>query len=331
MAANTILNFCETNTGTNLLTDAEYLATTDRTQGNTAFTIAQSKLVNKSVKQSAAVASGFAQFIADNQPVDVSDTLLTADMNTATVYALSNFRRQNIAINFTSTGTGNNLVITTSPLYPTLIAGTELQVTANATNTGPVTIQIDGGLAQDVVLQTISGFQALRAREITAAGIYSLIFDGVRWIIQNPTLRTTNFIGASVSRGPTNIPAGITTKIPFTTVNYDPFSIVDLANSQFIIPFSGFYRITVIPTLIMSGAFISNCNFILTWALNNVIQNRLVQTYLNSTQASTADTVLNGSITAFLTASQAVSFFGTFTVISTGLTAFTGQIEYLGA
>lgn len=80
MANNLILPFAPTDTGTNLDTQAAYLAATDRTNGNQPG-VARSKLVNKALRQSALMAAGLAQYLADRQTVDISDaTLLPSDI-----------------------------------------------------------------------------------------------------------------------------------------------------------------------------------------------------------------------------------------------------------
>lgn len=79
MATNLILPFASTDTGTNLLTQAEYTADAQRTTGNQPG-IARSKLVNKAMKQANIMASGLAQFIASYQGNDVADTLTNAQI-----------------------------------------------------------------------------------------------------------------------------------------------------------------------------------------------------------------------------------------------------------
>jgi hypothetical protein len=74
MATNEILQFASTDTGTNLLTQAEYAADAQRTTGNQPG-IARSKLVNKSLRQSSLLAAGLAEFIADYQANNVTDSL----------------------------------------------------------------------------------------------------------------------------------------------------------------------------------------------------------------------------------------------------------------
>ena len=74
MAANQILPFADNDTGTNLLTQAEYLADPQREIGNQPG-IARSKLVNKVLRQSSLIAAGLAEYIADNQANNITDAL----------------------------------------------------------------------------------------------------------------------------------------------------------------------------------------------------------------------------------------------------------------
>ncbi len=80
--ANNILPFCPTDTGTNLLTQAEYVAASDRTNGNQPG-VASSKLVNKAIRQSAFISSQIAQYISDKTGSSVLD-----DGDTATLLAI---------------------------------------------------------------------------------------------------------------------------------------------------------------------------------------------------------------------------------------------------
>jgi len=79
MATNKILKFAEMDTTANLLTDSEYSADAQRIVGNQPG-VARSKLVNKALRQSSAIAAAVAQFIADNQLSDVKDSDSTADL-----------------------------------------------------------------------------------------------------------------------------------------------------------------------------------------------------------------------------------------------------------
>ena len=74
MATNEILPFASTDTGTNLLTQSEYVADAQRTTGNQPG-IARSKLVNKALRQASLLSAGLAEFIADYQANNVTDGL----------------------------------------------------------------------------------------------------------------------------------------------------------------------------------------------------------------------------------------------------------------
>ena len=74
MATNEILPFATTNTGTNLLTQAEYSADSQRVIGHQPG-IARSKLENKVLRQASTIAAGLAEFIADSQANNVTDGL----------------------------------------------------------------------------------------------------------------------------------------------------------------------------------------------------------------------------------------------------------------
>jgi hypothetical protein len=81
MAANKILTFSPTDIGTNLLTDTEYAADSQRTNGNQPGT-ARSKLVNKALRQASLIAAGLSQLMADSQGTDLVDTLTPAQIAT---------------------------------------------------------------------------------------------------------------------------------------------------------------------------------------------------------------------------------------------------------
>jgi len=72
-----VLKFVETDTTTNLLTQAEYAADLQRDIGNQPG-IARSKLVNKAMRQASLIAAGIAEYVAGKQAVDVTDELTPA-------------------------------------------------------------------------------------------------------------------------------------------------------------------------------------------------------------------------------------------------------------
>ena len=74
MATNEILPFAADNTGTNLLTQSEYTSDEQRSIGHQPG-IARSKLANKAMRQASLLSSGLAEFIADYQGNNVTDSL----------------------------------------------------------------------------------------------------------------------------------------------------------------------------------------------------------------------------------------------------------------
>ncbi|UNA00787.1 tail protein [Edwardsiella phage vB_EpM_ZHS] len=81
MATTNIIPFAPVDTGTNLLSDAAYLAASDRTNGNQPG-IASAKLNNKALRQASAIAAGVGQYLADNQATNVTDALTPAQIST---------------------------------------------------------------------------------------------------------------------------------------------------------------------------------------------------------------------------------------------------------
>lgn len=79
--SNEILKFCETDSGTNLLTQAEYNADAQRIIGNQPG-IARDKLVNKAIRQSAFISNAFAEYLIQQTGGSVLD-----DADTATLLA----------------------------------------------------------------------------------------------------------------------------------------------------------------------------------------------------------------------------------------------------
>lgn len=76
---NDLLPFCPTDTGSNLLTESEYLAAADRTSGNKPG-VASSKLVNKALRQAAFIASNFAQYLVNKTGLNVVDDANDANL-----------------------------------------------------------------------------------------------------------------------------------------------------------------------------------------------------------------------------------------------------------
>lgn len=88
MATNEILPFASTNTGTNLLTQSEYAADAQRIIGHQPG-IARAKLENKVLRQASLLASGLAEFIADYQANNVTDSLTAQQVADYLVVAIA--------------------------------------------------------------------------------------------------------------------------------------------------------------------------------------------------------------------------------------------------
>jgi len=145
MATNNFLPFSPTDTGTNLLTQVEYAAATDRTIGNQPG-VASSKLNNKALRQSAFITSQLAQWLSnvlDQNVLDDADTAaLLAQFYTgfspSVVNSVGNLAVTVSAGSVTIHGLGGTALSATNPAYFNLPSNTtglkvRLKLTANVT------------------------------------------------------------------------------------------------------------------------------------------------------------------------------------------------------
>lgn len=88
MPTNDFLPFCPTDTGTNILSQSDYIAAADRTSGNKTG-IASSKLNNKAIRQSNAITSQLAQLISNQTGTDVLDDANSAKLLAQLTAAIS--------------------------------------------------------------------------------------------------------------------------------------------------------------------------------------------------------------------------------------------------
>ena len=181
MATNEILRFAETDTGTNLLTQAEYLADAQRPIGNQPG-VARSKLVNKALRQSSLIAAGIAEFLADNQSNNITDALTPqniADYMAAVVRSLG-------VPTAVAGGTADAITADFTPNVA-LTNGTTVIVRAGSANaTTTPTFAPDGLTAKTIVK---GNNIALAAGDIAGAGHWlEMNFDSVldKWVLQNP-------------------------------------------------------------------------------------------------------------------------------------------------
>ncbi|MBX6381454.1 MAG: hypothetical protein IRZ07_00565 [Microbispora sp.] len=87
-------------------------------------------------------------------------------------------------------GSVNNISLII-PQISSPVAFTRVVFKAAHTNTGPTTIQINGGTAHDLTWQTSDAFSG---GEIQQNGVYVAIFDGARWQLQGPALFPTQVV-----------------------------------------------------------------------------------------------------------------------------------------
>lgn len=184
MSVNDFLPFCPTDTGTNLLSEADYLAASDRTSGNKPG-IASSKLNNKALRQSSYIASQLAQYVSNQTGEDVLDDatpakLLAQFMNalqpyspTITKYA-SGSGNHNITVYFqigsgsatagaTYTNNGQTFTVVT-----TISSGVLLRTTGNGAPLGSGTLTKASGTGDATI--TFYAFRTPIAIDFIAVG-----------------------------------------------------------------------------------------------------------------------------------------------------------------
>lgn len=145
MATNNFLPFSPTDTGTNLLTQVEYAAATDRTIGNQPG-VASSKLNNKALRQSAFITSQLAQWLSNVLDQNVLDDANTAALlaqfytgfSPSVVNSVGNLAVTVSAGSVTIHGLGGTALSATNPAYFNLPSNTtglkvRLKLTANVT------------------------------------------------------------------------------------------------------------------------------------------------------------------------------------------------------
>lgn len=207
MATNEILRFAETDTGTNLLTQAEYLADSQRPIGNQPG-VARSKLVNKALRQSSLIAAGIAEFLADNQSNNITDSLTPqniADYMAAVVRSLG-------IPTAVAGGTADAITADFTPNVA-LTNGTTVIVRAGAANTTTTPTFAPDGLTAKTIVK--GNNLALVAGDIAGAGHWlEMNFDSVldKWVLQNPFMQVnqTQTIQQFYVSGTYTIPAGVT-------------------------------------------------------------------------------------------------------------------------
>lgn len=159
--------------GANVLAQADWLALAARLSGYTAG-VANSAQINKGLRQTAAVAAAFGQFLNDYGGLDALD-----DGNIANL--VRDFARSMQIGKFAygaAAGTANALTVTLTPQPASWasLVGAPLNILLTATNTGAATLAINGLAGTKSVLRP--GGAALVAGDLGAGGILRGIYDG---------------------------------------------------------------------------------------------------------------------------------------------------------
>ena len=187
MATNEILQFCATDTKSNLLTQAEYEADGERIIGNQPG-IARSKFVNKVLRQTSAVAAGLGEFIK-NGGQDCTDAQAPAIIASGIENSVVKFGRPPIA---SAEGTADAIYATfNTDIHFT--DGEQIIVRAAMANTGAATLAIGIDGAKKAIYKNNN--VALAAGDIAGIGHWlELAYDATlgKWCLLNPKVQLTN-------------------------------------------------------------------------------------------------------------------------------------------
>jgi len=203
MADNEILPFAETDTTTNLLTQAEYEADAQRLIGNQPG-IARSRLVNKALRQVTKIASAIAQYVAQRQDVDVTDDLTPAELEVMFTEALgADFAtkvgiQQALYSSSPATGTANALEASYDPEILALTDGMTLIVRAStaSSSTTPTFTPNEGEVATKTIVK--GNNLPLVAGDIAGAGHWLVLqYDEIldKWVLLNPAFGLSPVVG----------------------------------------------------------------------------------------------------------------------------------------
>lgn len=157
---NEFLPFCATDTGSNLLTESEYAASSDRTSGNKPG-VASAKLNNKAIRQANAMASQIAQLVSDKTGTDVLDDALYTKLLAQLNATLTPFTPQ---ITPYTTGSGNHNLT-----YIFAIASGSATIGATYTHNA-VTYTVKSTIASGLFLRASGSAAPLASGTLTKTG-----------------------------------------------------------------------------------------------------------------------------------------------------------------
>lgn len=185
MATNEILQFANTASGAEILSQAAYAADPDRPDGHDPGTIARAELENKVLLQTSTIASMLGQFMADAQANNITDATAIATLAGYLKTAIKNVS----ILSCVAAGTANAITAAFTPATTALADGKFLIIRASAANSSATpTLAVDGLTAKTIV----KGSNApLVNGDIAGAGFWMLItYDASldKYVLNNPAV-----------------------------------------------------------------------------------------------------------------------------------------------
>jgi hypothetical protein len=315
MAINEILKFCEVTLpgSTNLLTQAEYTADTERTEGNTAGSIASSKLNNKLGRQNSTIASGLGEFIANNQSIDVTDDLTAVevgDMTQEAINVLTYTADRNLTYVYAvASGSANAILLNPTTPYVSFLNNPSLiRFKALATNTGSTTVNISGIGVIPIRVKTPAGLRLTVPNQIISNSIYELIYDGIEAQLINPSTQEifTTYMGMNGSQAVTS-GVGVNT-IQFNHIVADSLGWASTGGHSITPTITGHYQLDA--AIFVDGASFSGPNnstisLALEMFIGSAFHSRLSETAQHNINGM-GNALLSGSYIMKLNAGNAV-------------------------
>lgn len=248
MATNEILVFAPNVASGNIWDQAAYTGSTVRLEGNIAGTPATRKDMNKVLLQTSTISSALAQFMSDNQIVDITDQVTVANLATYLEQSI-----HNTPLYFGTAGGGADaLTVTFSPAMTALADGAGLfivkAVSPNATTTPTLACN---GLAAKTIIK--ANGNALSVGDIVSNFYMLLTYDAAqdKYILNNPAasqasnigqvLHVRNQLANNVNGGTFTLGSWVTR--PLETVVLNTISGSSLAANVITLP-AGDYRIS---------------------------------------------------------------------------------------
>jgi hypothetical protein len=134
-----------------------------------------------------------------------------------------------------STGSANAQVVgSLTPASPSfqLSKGSVLWFQAGYSNTGPTTLAVSGGTAQNVFMQTATGPVALSGGEIQANQWYLVTYDGTEFQLLNPTLASTPCVNITGNTIATTAGVNAQTGTTYSFLSSDACKLVTFNNAS---------------------------------------------------------------------------------------------------